>query len=170
MHEVPFRSIIASMALSTVLTACADPPRKFSTKSGGEIQLPACKDYVSKFSDFSLRADVLNKYQGELKLSVGNRATLETLQQDYVIQARQLCENAPLYFNAGNDQQYFCRDERLSNSLAQLRTLNSVLEGIHTIGEAKSQAESVNHLVDDFMKRFFTQFDQPCSEPPKRLP
>jgi tetratricopeptide (TPR) repeat protein len=169
MNEALFRSIITAMVLSAVLTACADPPRTAYTKSGREIKLSACKDYVSRFSDFSIRADILNKYQGELKVSAGNRATLETLQQDYVLQARQLCENAPLYISADNEQQYFCRDERLSNSLVQLRTLNSVLKGIHNIGDAKSQAESINNLVDDFMKRFFTQFDKPCSEPPKPL-
>ena len=169
MHGTFFKSIITSMALSAVLTACVDPPRRVPTKSGGEIQLPACKDYVSRFSDFSIRADILNKYQGELKLSAGNRATLETLQQDYGMQARQLCESAPMYINTGNEQQYFCRDERLSNSLTQMRTLNSVLESIRNAGDAKSQAENINNLADDFMKRFFTQFDKPCSEPPTPL-
>lgn len=167
MQGALFNSIITSMALSAVLTGCADPPRRVITSSGSEVELPACKEYVSKFSDVSIRADILNKYKGELGVSAGNRVTLDTLQQDYVIQAGRLCENAPLYFNSGDHQQYYCRDERLSNSLTQMRTINSVLEGIHNVGDAKSQAQSINNLVDDFMKRFFTQFDKTCSEPPK---
>lgn len=169
MHVALFRNIITSTAFCAVLTACADQPRIVHTKSGGEVQLPACKDYVSRFYDISIRGDILNKYQGELKLSATNKTTLDTLQQDYVIQARHLCENAPLYINSGQVQQYLCRDERLSNSVTQLRTLNSLLEGIHNAGDAKAQAENINKLVDDFMRRFYTQFDKACSEPPQPL-
>jgi hypothetical protein len=164
-----YKSLITLLVVCIILPGCKNPPRKVVTKSGMELQLPKCEEYVSKYSDVSLRADILNKYQGEIKLAAGTKTQLENLQQDYVLQAQRLCANAEFYISTGQEQQYFCSDERLSNSLTQLRMLNGVLEGIHDIEVAKSKASTVNRLLDDFMERFFTQFGTPCSEPPKPL-
>ena len=154
MHVRLFRSIITSLVLSAVVTACADPQRRAFTQSGREIQLPTCKEYISRFYGSSVRADILNKYQGELKLSAEYKTALDTLQQDYGMQARQLCETAPMYISTGKEEQYFCRNERLDNSLSQLRTLNSVLEGIHNVGDGGLDWVGVFNFPDN-------QFSQP---------
>jgi hypothetical protein len=162
---------ISCIILVFFLTGCAGQNRIVKDPQGKNISLPSCKDYVTRYANIGLRFDVLNKYRGEIELSTGIETSLKDLGQLYSLQANNLCQNAGIYVTTGEVNQYFCRNERLSNSAEQLTSINGLLESIKDIDDAKSKSEVIRLLITDYYDRFLKRLDSVCSEAPKvKLP
>ena len=167
MHK-PIITKITSCLLGLFLIMGCDLSRQtVKDPEGNIIPIPECKDYISRFTTVGLMWDILDKYKGEIAISTEIRNNLKDLQQHYVLQARELCEKAGTFIASGEKQQYFCRYERLSNSVMQLEMINRTLEGIKNSEDAKNESVNINDLLKDYNDRFFMQFNKPCSLPPQ---
>lgn len=154
------------IVLFSFLTGCLNQQSFIKDPQGKNIAVPTCSDYVAKYSKVGLNLDILDKYKVAINLSKGIESSLQGLGQIYAIESKTLCENAGTYITLGEGQQYLCRNERLSNSAEQLAIINSYLESIKGIEDAKSKAETIKVLIMDYHDRFLKQLDSPCSKAP----
>lgn len=161
--------VISCFSLMVLTFGCAGTRQTVTGPKGNTIPLPECKEYISRYSNLGIKWEILKKYEGQISLSMGTETSLQDLQQHYVLQARELCEKAGVYFASGESQQYFCRDERLSNSAIQLETINRFLEGISNIEDAKEKSLKIEQLINDYHDRFYKQLDKPCSSAPEPI-
>ena len=137
--------------------------------TGREIPLPECKEYIDKFRNIKFNINILDKYKTSVDISSEYKTSLEKIHQHYVLQAENLCSQAGTYIALGKADEWACRSERLSNSAIQLEYINRILEGIKNKEDAQNQSVEIKKYIDDYMTRFFKQFDMPCSSPPLPL-
>ena len=164
-----FKKISMIVLFVLITFGCAAGPRIVKDPTGREVPLPECKSYIGKFSKIGLNFNILDKYKGTFELSSEYKTDLENLYQLYKLQAEYLCSKAGTYIASGKSDEWFCRDERLSNSTMQVEYINKILEGTKNIEDAQNKSAIVKNLINDFINRFYKQFDMPCSSAPKPI-
>lgn len=152
-----------------VTLGCINRQAVVKDPTGKEIPLPECKEYIDKFRNIKFNINILDKYKTSIDISSEYKTSLENIQQHYVLQIQNLCSQAGTYIALGKADEWTCRSERLSNSAIQLEYINRILEGIKNKEDAQNQSAEIKKYTDDYMTRFFKQFDMPCSSPPLPL-
>ena len=170
MYNLEGRVLTYLLALA-ILAGCSAGKEYSIDPDGNRIELPNCKEYIGQFSTISIRWDILKKYTGEITVSAGIKSALQNdrLQHHYALQAENLCTHARTYISSGEKQQYFCRDERLSNSVTQIEMINTTLERLTTPEEAQAIGDKIIESLNHFFEKFFNQLSTPCSSPPLPL-
>ena len=125
-----------------------------------------CDDYVSRYAGINIDLSKIKERQFSIGLTFDQLSKFEKLQGDYILQARNLCQSAPLYFKDPPEgpREWRCRDERLSRSLEQLRVITSAFEALKTEKEAAANAEAIRKTVEHYFNAFMS--GQSCTSPP----
>jgi hypothetical protein len=116
------------------------------TPAGKRISLPACEEYAS------IAAGLKAKW-GEAEVSADIRNSLDRVQRHFAMQAKDLCENAPIYLESGEQGQYFCRNEKLTDSVIDLAQIDAFLGVIDKIEDPKEKSGRIQQLIADYYKR-----------------
>ncbi len=165
------RNIFLMGLFCFVILSCATRTKiVIDPKTGKKIPLPEFKkEYINKVKNINFNTNILDKYKTAFDISSEYKMSLENIQQHYVLQVENLFSQVGIYFAVGRGDEWFCMSERLSNSVMQLEYINRILGGIKNIEDAQKESAMIKILTDDYMNRFFKQFDKPCYTVPTAI-